>query len=102
MTDGALAGLHVLECGDFLAAPFGMLAGARAEDQPRELCDVAAGGWLSMSPGALDDPDLPPLKPFGQQAHFQAGLHGAPATLGALAARDAGADGQHVDISIQA
>jgi len=63
---------------------------------------MAASGWLSLSPGALDDPSLPPLKPFGQQAHFQAGIHGAIATLGALAARERTGAGQHVDISVQA
>ena len=68
----------------------------------RELCDLAASGWLSLSPGALDHPDLPPLKPFGQQAHFQAGIHAAIATLGALAARDASGVGQQVDVSVQA
>ena len=68
----------------------------------RELCDLAGSGWLSMSPGALEDPGLPPLKPFGQQAHFQAGIHAAVAALGALAARDADGMGQHVDISVQA
>ncbi|MHB8574554.1 MAG: CoA transferase, partial [Dehalococcoidia bacterium] len=82
--------------------PYG-LDGADATDADlpmRELCDIAASGWLSMSPGALDDPNLPPLKPFGQQAHFQAGLHAAIATLAALAARDGGAGGQAVDISV--
>jgi len=75
---------------------------SRPELPMRELCDLAASGWLSMSPGALDDPELPPLKPFGQQAHFQAGIHAAIATLGALAARDASTPGQQVDISVQA
>jgi len=67
--------------------PFG-LDDPRSDLPMRELCDLAAGGWLSMSPGALDDPSLPPLKPFGQQAHYQAGIHAGVSTLGAIAARE--------------
>ena len=78
------------------------LTGPRQGLPMRELCDLAASGWLSLSPGALDNPDLPPLKPFGQQAHYQAGIHAAIATLGALAARDTTGAGQQVDISVQA
>ena len=78
------------------------LQSARRGLPMREICDIAAGAWLSMSPGALTDPDLPPLKPFGQQAHYQAGLHAAIATLGALIGRDTGGGGQQVDVSVQA
>ncbi|MFN8557262.1 MAG: CoA transferase [Dehalococcoidia bacterium] len=82
--------------------PLGLHA-ATARSQPmRELCDLAVGGWLSISPGALSEPDRPPLKPFGQQAHFQAGIHAAIATLGAIAVRRRTGAGQHVDISVQA
>ena len=81
--------------------PFG-LQSARRGLPMREICDMAAGAWLSMSPGALTDPDLPPLKPFGQQAHYQAGLHAAIATLGALFGRNAAGTGQQVDVSVQA
>ena len=81
--------------------PLGLDA-ARSGLPIRELCDLAASGWLSLSPGALSDPDLPPLKPFGQQAHYQAGVHAAIATLGALAARAASGVGQQIDISVQA
>ena len=81
--------------------PFGLHA-TRPVPAMRELCDMAASAWLSMSPGALSDPDLPPLKAFGQQAHYQAGVHAAIATLGALAARDAQGIGQQADVSVQA
>ncbi len=77
-------------------------AGPTGPGPMRELCDLAASGWLSMSPGALEDADLPPLKPFGQQAHFQSGIQAAIAALGALAARDTHGAGQHVDLSVQA
>jgi crotonobetainyl-CoA:carnitine CoA-transferase CaiB-like acyl-CoA transferase len=81
--------------------PFGLTSGRRGQPM-REICDMAAGGWLGVSPGALTDPDLPPVKPYGQQAHYQAGIHAAIATLGALFARDASGAGQQVDISVQA
>lgn len=81
--------------------PFGLKSGRRVPAM-RELIEMAASGWLSMSPGALTDPDLPPLKPFGQQAYYQAGLHAAIATLGALFARDRSGAGQQVDVSVQA
>ena len=81
--------------------PFG-LEDSRSDLPMRELCDLAAAGWLSMSPGALDDPSLPPLKPFGQQAHYQAGIHAGVSTLGAIAARERFGVGQQVDVSVQA
>ncbi len=81
--------------------PFGLHTRRRGLPM-REILDMAASCWLSLSPGALPDPNLPPLKPFGQQAHYQAGIHGGIATLGALAARDGGAGGQQVDVSVQA
>ncbi|HLZ71460.1 MAG TPA: CoA transferase [Dehalococcoidia bacterium] len=85
-----------------LVTPFGLDA-AEGRDLPmREISDLAAGGWLWLSPGALEDPALPPLKPFGQQGHYVCGLHAAIATLAALAARDSGAGGQLIDISAQA
>jgi crotonobetainyl-CoA:carnitine CoA-transferase CaiB-like acyl-CoA transferase len=45
--------------------------------------------------------DLPPLKPFGNQAEFQAGLNAAVACLGALFARRRSRVGQHVVVSMQ-
>ena len=78
--------------------PFGM-TGPRRDWAATELIEVAAGGWLFISPGALADPSLPPLKAFGQQADFQGGVYAAIATLGALLARG---NGQHVDVNIQA
>jgi crotonobetainyl-CoA:carnitine CoA-transferase CaiB-like acyl-CoA transferase len=81
--------------------PFGM-TGPRRDWAATELTEVAAGGWLYISPGALNDPSLPPLKAFGQQADFQAGVHGAIATMGALFAREQAQQGQQVDVSVQA
>jgi crotonobetainyl-CoA:carnitine CoA-transferase CaiB-like acyl-CoA transferase len=68
----------------------------------RDLTDLATGGWLALSPTSLEDAALPPLKPFGQQSHYQAGLHAVIASLGALSAREETGLGQHVDVSVQA
>ena len=81
--------------------PFGM-TGPRRNWAATELIEVAAGGWLYVSPGALRDPALPPLKAFGQQADFQGGVHGAIVTMGGLFARQRTGRGQHVDVSVQA
>lgn len=81
--------------------PFGM-SGPRRDWAATEIVEVAAGGWLYISPGALKDPSLPPLKAFGHQADFQGGAHGALATMAALMARELTGSGQHVDVSVQA
>jgi crotonobetainyl-CoA:carnitine CoA-transferase CaiB-like acyl-CoA transferase len=81
--------------------PFGM-TGPRRDWAATELIEVAGGGWLCISPGALADASLPPLKPFGQQGDFQGGVHGAIATLGALHARSRTGRGEHVDVNVQA
>jgi len=44
---------------------------------------------------------LPPLKAFGSHAGFQAGVHGAVATMGAVFARLRSGKGQHVEVSAQ-
>lgn len=66
-----------------------------------DLISLAAGGWAYLTPGGLNDPSLPPLRAFGQQAEFQGGVHAAIATMGALFARRATGRGQLVDVSIQ-
>ena len=77
------------------------LSGPHAEYEADEINVMAAGGWLSMSPGNAPDASYPPLKPFGRQADFQAGVTAAVATMGALLARDATGSGQRVDVSAQ-
>ena len=81
--------------------PFGMI-GPRREWAATDLIQLAAGGWLYVSPGALNDSSREPLKPFGQQSDLQAGLHGAIVTLGGLSARRRSGLGQHIDVSVQA
>lgn len=60
----------------------------------------AAGGIIYLS-GAGGRPDLPPLKAFGQQAGYQAGVNAAVGSLGALFSRFSSGKGQHVDVSVQ-
>jgi crotonobetainyl-CoA:carnitine CoA-transferase CaiB-like acyl-CoA transferase len=75
--------------------------GPKSDWLSHNLNAVAAGGWLYMSPGYLEDPNLPPLKTFGQQGDFQGGVHGALAAMAALFARRWSRAGQLVDVSIQ-
>jgi crotonobetainyl-CoA:carnitine CoA-transferase CaiB-like acyl-CoA transferase len=80
--------------------PFG-LVGPRAAQAATDLTLWNAGGIANLNGGGPDAGDLPPLKPFGQQAEFQGGLNAAVASLAALFARARGAGGQHVGVSIQ-
>jgi len=67
-----------------------------------EITSSNAGGWATITGAGAEGGDLPPLKAFGQQADYQAGLNAAVASLGALLARDLhGAEGQHIDLSVQ-
>ncbi|MFQ5879059.1 MAG: CaiB/BaiF CoA transferase family protein [Dehalococcoidia bacterium] len=77
------------------------LTGPHRDYKGYEITSAHSGGWASLSPGALEDPELPPLKAFGQQADFQAGVNAAIASLGALYARLVSGQGQHIDVSIQ-
>ena len=62
-----------------------------------ELTSLATSGILSVT----GDPDREPLKSYGYQAHYMAGLQAAFATLAALhLARETG-EGQTVDVSVQ-
>jgi len=81
--------------------PFG-LAGPRRDYQATDLTLWNAGGVAYLNGGGPGSDELPPLRPFGQQAEFQGGLNAAVATLGALLARTrTPQQGQHVVISIQ-
>jgi crotonobetainyl-CoA:carnitine CoA-transferase CaiB-like acyl-CoA transferase len=80
--------------------PFG-LTGPHSGWQADNLTIVAAGGWASVSPGNSPYADEPPLQPFGHQADFQAGVHAAVATMGALFARRRTGRGQLVEVSAQ-
>src|SRR5262249_36116496 len=81
--------------------PFG-LTGPHRDYNAYEITTVHGGGWAWLSPGASDYPDLPPLKPHGHQADFQGGLAGAVASLAAYHRARETAQGEHIDLSIQA
>lgn len=80
--------------------PFG-LNGPHSHYQATDLTLWNAGGLCYLNGGGPGSEDLPPLRAFGQQAGFQAGIHAAVAALGALFARMTNGVGQHIDFSIQ-
>lgn len=80
-------------------APFGV-TGPRAHWRATDLVAWCAGGLATLN-GDPAHPELPPLKTFGQQAGFQAGLNAAIPSLGALFARGASGPGEHIEVSMQ-
>ncbi|MGE0824432.1 MAG: CaiB/BaiF CoA transferase family protein [Candidatus Binatia bacterium] len=80
--------------------PFG-LSGPHKDFQAYDLTMWSAGGLTYLNGGGPGTEHLPPLKVFGQQAGFQAGVHAAVASLGALFARIRDGLGQHIDFSVQ-
>jgi crotonobetainyl-CoA:carnitine CoA-transferase CaiB-like acyl-CoA transferase len=80
-------------------APFG-LDGPQASWRATDLVLWNAGGVATLN-GDPAHPELPPLKAFGQQAGFQAGLNAAIPSLAALFARLGTGRGQHVEVSTQ-
>ncbi len=80
--------------------PFG-LRGPHAGYEASDLTLWNAGGLCFLNGAGPGSEQLPPLKAFGQQAGFQAGVHAAVATLGALFARQRDGLGQHVEFSTQ-
>jgi crotonobetainyl-CoA:carnitine CoA-transferase CaiB-like acyl-CoA transferase len=81
-------------------SPFG-LSGPYRDYRAYDLNLWNAGGIAFVNGGGPGTDDLPPLRTFGYQAAFQAGLNAAVASLGALYARGNGGAGQHVEISAQ-
>ncbi len=80
--------------------PFG-LRGPHTEYEASDLTLWNAGGLCFLNGGGPGTDHLPPLKAFGQQSGFTAGVHAAVASLGALFARLRGGLGQHVEFSVQ-
>ena len=80
-------------------APFG-LTGPLAHYRATDLVLWNAGGVATLN-GDPAHPELPPLKAFGDQAGFQAGLHAAIPSLAALFARMSTGRGDHVEVSTQ-
>lgn len=80
-------------------APFGH-DGPKATWRGSDLVAWCAGGLAALN-GDRTRPDLPPLKAFGQQAGYQAGLNAAVAALGVLLGRRRTGHGDHIRISVQ-
>jgi crotonobetainyl-CoA:carnitine CoA-transferase CaiB-like acyl-CoA transferase len=80
-------------------APFG-LSGPHAGFRATDVVLWNAGGIAALN-GEPTRPDLPPLKAFGDQSGFQAGVNAAIASLGALFARLGSGRGEHVEVSTQ-
>jgi CoA:oxalate CoA-transferase len=80
--------------------PFGT-TGPHHDWRAEELTAWSSGGVCVLNGAGPSHPELPPLKTFGSQAGFQAGVHAATATMGAVFARIRGGKGQHVEVSAQ-
>jgi crotonobetainyl-CoA:carnitine CoA-transferase CaiB-like acyl-CoA transferase len=80
-------------------APFG-LSGPRASHRGPDLVTWSSGGVATLN-GDTAHPELPPLKAFGDQSGFQAGVNAAIAALGALFGRLASGYGEHVEVSTE-
>ena len=69
----------------------------RAAEPGTDLIGIAAGGLMYL----CGDRDRPPVRVTVEQAYAQAGIQAAVATLVAHAAREAGDEGAHIDVSMQ-
>jgi crotonobetainyl-CoA:carnitine CoA-transferase CaiB-like acyl-CoA transferase len=81
-------------------SPFG-LTGPHRDHRMHDLNLWCAGGLAALNGGGAGTDDYPPLKAFGQQAGFQAGLNAALASLAALFETLSSGEGQLVEVSTQ-
>jgi crotonobetainyl-CoA:carnitine CoA-transferase CaiB-like acyl-CoA transferase len=81
-------------------SPFGD-TGPYSDWRAHSLNLVHAGGWAFLTPLCSSQPEMPPLKVFGQQAHFLAGCFAFYATLAAYWNRVRTGKGQTIDVSEQ-
>lgn len=72
-------------------------SGSYRDYKSDDMVAAALGGEMSV----CGEPALPPLKPFGQQSYYSAGLFTAIGILLALWQRHTSNKGQYLDISIQ-
>ncbi|HEY2105230.1 MAG TPA: CoA transferase, partial [Candidatus Binataceae bacterium] len=75
--------------------------GPRSHYKAYELNIIHSGGAAILNPGSCESPDLPPLKYFGAQAEFQAGVHAAMTALAAFTYRMKSGAGQVIELSEQ-
>jgi crotonobetainyl-CoA:carnitine CoA-transferase CaiB-like acyl-CoA transferase len=80
-------------------APFG-LRGPHRSYRATDLVSWSAGGLATLN-GDVNRPDLPPLKAYGDQAAYQAGLNAVIPSLAALYGRATTGHGDHVEVSVQ-
>jgi crotonobetainyl-CoA:carnitine CoA-transferase CaiB-like acyl-CoA transferase len=66
-----------------------------------ELNTIHASGTAILNPLLCESPDLPPIKYFGAQAEYQAGIHAAMTALAAFFFRMESGEGQAIEISEQ-
>jgi crotonobetainyl-CoA:carnitine CoA-transferase CaiB-like acyl-CoA transferase len=74
-------------------------SGRYANYNAYELTVANASGWTFVSPGSSPYPELPPLRCFGDQCDFQAGVHTAMVVLAAYLRRLRSGKGRVIDIS---
>ncbi len=76
--------------------PFGQ-AGPYRDYKSCDIVASALGGQLYLN----GQPELPPLKPFGNQSYYLASIFAAIGVMLALWHRHSSGKGQHIDISLQ-
>ena len=79
--------------------PFGQ-TGPYRDYNAYDITTGSAGGWTWIN-GWPGNPDMPPLKAYGEQTRYQAGVNAAVAVMGALFWRLKSGRGQHIDVSAQ-
>lgn len=77
-------------------SPFGSV-GPHADWRADDLISQAMGGLMRLS----GSPEREPLRLFGNQSCYIAGLHAATATLLAVLHAEASGAGQYIDVSVQ-
>jgi crotonobetainyl-CoA:carnitine CoA-transferase CaiB-like acyl-CoA transferase len=80
-------------------SPFGQ-TGPHRDYKAYEITTASAGGWTWIN-GWPGEQEMPPLKAFGLQTEYQAGVNAAVAAMGALFWRLSSGRGQHIDVSGQ-
>ena len=81
-------------------SPFGS-TGAYADYQATELTLINAGGWANVCPATHEDPNLPPLKVYGDQCQLMAAISGAAVALATWQQTARTGIGEFIDFSVQ-